>query len=105
MKPIDIKIPSSELNYLVNRGLNMFKKIVRRLRIKKVFKENHLIELYKWIIYSYNSCIFTDLKNINLRNLVLSGILICVDENQDDQGVDTMRRIRMNPQLFKSIIF
>ena len=105
MKSIDLKIPSNELNYLANKGFNMFKKIIRRIRIKKIFKAINLISLYKWIICSYNSCIFTNLEDISLQNLVLSGILICVGEDPEDQGVDTMRRMRMNPQLFKSIIF
>lgn len=105
MKIIDSKIPSNELNYLANKGFNMFKKIIRRIRIKKIFKATNLISLYKWIICSYNSCIFTNLEDISLQNLVFSGILICVGGNPEDQNTDTLRRIRMNPQLFKSIIF
>lgn len=85
--------------------MGIIKKIIRRCRIKRLFKRYNCGEIYRWIIYSYNSCKMSTLEDENLLKLVLSGILVCIEEDVEDQNIDTYRRIRMNPQLFKAIIF
>lgn len=37
---IKIKLPIKELNYLTSNGFKMIKKIIRRHRIKKIFKQH-----------------------------------------------------------------
>lgn len=101
----NIKLPIEELDYLVSNGFNMIKKIIRRCRIKRIFKYCRKEYLYKYFIDSYNSCFESTLEDSKLYDLVISGILICVEEDSEDQNLSTYRRIRMNPQLFKLIIF
>lgn len=100
----NIKLPIKELDYLISNGFSMIKKIIRRHRIKKIFKNFHKKSLYHYFIDSYNSCFESTLEDPELFNLIFSGILVCVG-NPEDQSLDTCRRIRMNPQLFKLIIF
>lgn len=101
----NIKIPIEELDYLISNEFKMIKKIIRRHRIKKIFKQHKKKDLYKYFINSYNSCLEYTLEDPELFRLIVSGILICVGADPEDQNLDTYRRIRMNPQLFKLIIF
>lgn len=99
-----IELPIEELDYLISTGFKMIKKLIRRCRIKRIFKDFHRKDLYKYFINSYNSCKEITLEDPELFELIISGILVCVGGDPEDQN-DTYRRIRMNPQLFKLIIF
>ena len=85
--------------------MGIIKKVIRRCRIKRLFKRYNCGEMYRWIICSYNSCKVSNLEDKNLLELVLSGILVCVEGDMENQNIDTYRRIRMNTQLFRAIIF
>lgn len=100
----NIKLPIEELYYVKSDISNIITKIIRRRRIKKIFKRFHKKSLYYYLINSYNSCFESTLEDHELFRLISSGILICVGSSED-QSLDTCRRIRMNPYLFNLIIF
>ena len=105
-KDDSIKLPIMPLiEYTISRGIQIIRKVFRRYRIKRIFKKFNLYEEYNWFINSYNSCCIVSLDREELYYMVQSGILVCVDNNLDSNNTDTVRRIRMNPYLFKYIIF
>lgn len=69
----NIELPIEELDYLISTGFKMIKKLIRRCRIKRIFKNFHKKDLYKYFINSYNSCKEITLEDSELLSLVNSG--------------------------------
>lgn len=96
---------TNPIDYVITRGTPIIKKMICRSRLKKIFIKSDCMSLWRWFISSYNSCIISDMNDKRIYELICAGILIIVNDGDHNySSYDVMRRIRMNPSLFASII-
>lgn len=95
------------LEYLEKKGFMYIRKIIRRIRIKKIFKSWGHIELYKFFIRSYNSCFPCSIgDDEGLMFLIDSGIVYPYGvKNGELLDTEFFYHLRINPTIFKLIIF